>query len=155
MFINMNNLCSFIFKTMPQVLWLLVKVSKRSPLLIRISRQLNIPWKDLFQMDKNIKKKKKKNIFLWKHCVLTLFCESNVGESSSTKCVIQIRLCIKPGIQGRGTECWECGGCGECYSGEGSGEHSGECPETFRGISQNIPGNVAKQVTILLVVIFI
>ena len=44
---------------------------------------------------------------------------------------------------------------GMLYSREGSGEHSGECPETFRGISQNIPGNVAKQVTILLVVIFI
>ena len=51
---------------------------------------------------------------------------------------IAIRLCIKPGIQERGTE------CGECYTPGNVLKHSGEYPQTFRGMSQKIPGNVAK-----------
>ena len=40
---------------------------------MRTSKQLNIPRKDLFKKNKNIKKKKrKKSKFLEKHCVLTL-----------------------------------------------------------------------------------
>ena len=54
------------------------------------------------------------------------------------------RLCIKPGIQERGTECREPGEWGECYIPGNVAKHSVECPQTFRGMSSNIPGNVAK-----------
>ena len=76
-------------------------------------------------------------------------------------------LCIKPGIQERGTECGERGKWGGIlYSGECLqtfcemlpnilGEysqtvrenllkHSGECRQTFQGLSANIPGYVTK-----------
>ena len=57
------------------------------------------------------------------------------------------RLCIKPGIQERGTECGEraewCGGRGG-YIPLNVAKHSRECPETSRGMSPNIPGNVLK-----------
>ena len=48
-------------------------------------------------------------------------------------------LCIKPGIQERGTECGKRGEWRECYI-----PGSGECPQTFWGISPNIPGKIAK-----------
>ena len=51
---------------------------------------------------------------------------------------------IKPGIQERGTKCGEHGGWGQCYIPGNVAKHSGECPQTFRGMSSNIPGNVAK-----------
>ena len=57
-------------------------------------------------------------------------------------------LCIKPGIQERGTECGERGEWGECYIPENVAKHSGKCCKTFRRmspkLSSNIPGNVAK-----------
>ena len=60
-------------------------------------------------------------------------------------------LCIKPGIQERGTECGEPGKWGECYVPGNVLKHSGKCLQTFRGcpqtfqvLSSNIPGNVAK-----------
>ena len=64
-------------------------------------------------------------------------------------------LCIKSGIQERGTECGERGEYGECcltsnIPGNVSNipgnaiKHSGKRHEAFRGISPNIPGNVAK-----------
>ena len=54
------------------------------------------------------------------------------------------RLCIKPGIQERGAECGERGEWGECYISGNVAKHSGEYPQTFQGISSNIPGNVFK-----------
>ena len=48
-------------------------------------------------------------------------------------------LCIKPGIQERGTECGERGEWGECYI------PGNAAKQTFRGMSSNIPENVAKQ----------
>ena len=54
------------------------------------------------------------------------------------------RLCIKPGIQERGTECGERGEWGECYISGNVAKHSGEYLQTFRGMSSNIPGNIAK-----------
>ena len=57
---------------------------------------------------------------------------------------ISARLCIKPGIQERGTECGERGKWEECYIPGNVAKHSGECPQTFRRILSNIPGNVAK-----------
>ena len=77
-----------------------------------------------------------------------------------------IRLCIKQGIQERGTECgerWEWGDvifrgmspnipgnvakhsreCSQTFQGNVA-KHSGECSQTFRGMSPNILGNVAK-----------
>ena len=54
------------------------------------------------------------------------------------------RLCIKPGIQERGTECGERGKQGNCYILGNVTKHSGECRQTFRGMLQNIPENVAK-----------
>ena len=53
-------------------------------------------------------------------------------------------LCIKPGIQDRGTECGERGEWGECYIPGNAAKYSGECTQTFRGISSNIPGNIVK-----------
>ena len=54
-------------------------------------------------------------------------------------------LCIKkPGIQERETECGECGECGECYISGNVAKHSRKCPQTFRGMSPNIPGSVVK-----------
>ena len=49
---------------------------------------------------------------------------------------LQKWLCIKPGIQGRGTEC---GGWGECRQ-----TFLGMSSQTFRGTLLDIPGNVAK-----------
>ena len=46
------------------------------------------------------------------------------------------RLCIKPGIQARGTE------CGQCYISGNVVKRSGECSQIFRGMSPSIPGNV-------------
>ena len=71
---------------------------------------------------------------------------------------IKQRLCIKPGIQERGTECEECGEWGNVNFGEcgqtfqkmppnipgNVAKHSGKCCQTFQGISPNIPGNVIK-----------
>ena len=54
------------------------------------------------------------------------------------------RLCIKPVIQERGTECGEHREWGECYIPGNATKHSGVCCQTFRGMSSNIPGNVAK-----------
>ena len=53
-------------------------------------------------------------------------------------------LCIKPGIQERGTECEERGEWGECYILGNVTKRSGECHQTFQGMSSNIPGNVIK-----------
>ena len=58
---------------------------------------------------------------------------------------IERGLCIKPGIQERGTGCGERGECGERYIPENGNvaKQSGECRQIFRGMSSNIPGNVA------------
>ena len=61
---------------------------------------------------------------------------------------ISARLCIKPGIQERGTECGERGKWGEFYIPGNVSKHSVKCCQTFRGnilkqsegISLNIPG---------------
>ena len=53
-------------------------------------------------------------------------------------------LCIKTGIRERGKECGEREEWRECYIRGNVAKHSGECPQTFRGMSSNIPGNVAK-----------
>ena len=53
------------------------------------------------------------------------------------------RLCIKPGIQERGTECGNAGN-GEYYIPGNVAKHSGECPQTFRAMSPSIPENVLK-----------
>ena len=63
-------------------------------------------------------------------------------------------LCIKSGIQERGTECRERGEWKECYIPGNVGmslntpgnvaKRSGKCPQTFRGMSSNSPGNVAE-----------
>ena len=45
-----------------------------------------------------------------------------------------IWLCIKTGIQKRGTE------CGECYIPGNVVKYSRKCPRTFQRMSQNIPG---------------
>ena len=42
-------------------------------------------------------------------------------------------LCIKPGIQERGTDCGERGEWGECYIPGYVLKHSGECPIYFDG----------------------
>ena len=42
-------------------------------------------------------------------------------------------LCIKPGIQERGTDCGERGEWGECYIPGDVLKHSGECPIYFDG----------------------
>ena len=74
------------------------------------------------------------------------FCNQLSLENVSTK-----RLCIRPGIQERGTECGEREEQGQCYIpgnvAKHSGnvlKHSGECRQTFWGMSPNIPGNIAK-----------
>ena len=54
------------------------------------------------------------------------------------------RLCIKPGIQERVTECGKRGEQGECYIPENVAKYSGECLQTSWGMSLNIPGNVVK-----------
>ena len=54
------------------------------------------------------------------------------------------RLCIKPVIQERGTECGEHREWGECYIPGNATKHSGVCCQTFRGMSPNIPEYVAK-----------
>ena len=51
-------------------------------------------------------------------------------------------LCIKPGIQERGTDCGERGEWVECYIPGNVAKHSGECSQTFRGMLADIPGNV-------------
>ena len=65
-------------------------------------------------------------------------------EYSHLKLWSMCRLCIKPGIQERGTECGEPREWGECYILGNIAKHCGECPQTFWGMSSNIPGNVAK-----------
>ena len=50
-------------------------------------------------------------------------------------------LCIKTGMQERGTERGE---WGECYIPGSVAKHSGECPQAFRGMPSNIPENVLK-----------
>ena len=69
-----------------------------------------------------------------------------MSKLSVSKCIsiYLFRLCIKPGIQERGTECEERDEYGECYIPGNVAKHSGECPQTFRGMSSNIPRNVAK-----------
>ena len=59
------------------------------------------------------------------------------------------RLCIKPGIQERVTECGKRGEQGECYIPgcyipENVAKYSGECLQTSWGMSLNIPGNLVK-----------
>ena len=44
------------------------------------------------------------------------------------------RICIKPGIQERGTECRERGEWRECYIPENVAKYSGEYRQTFRGM---------------------
>ena len=58
------------------------------------------------------------------------------------------RLCTKLGIQERGTECGELGEWVECYIVGSVLKYSGECRETFRGMSPNIMGNFFKQILI-------
>ena len=53
-----------------------------------------------------------------------------------------LRLCIKPGIQKRGTECGNVGNGG--YIPGNVVKHSRECTRTFREMLPNIPGNVLK-----------
>ena len=66
------------------------------------------------------------------------------GMSPNIPGKVAIRLCIKPGIQERGTE------CRQLFRGMYSDilgnvtKHFGECLQIFRGISSNIPGNVIK-----------
>ena len=69
-----------------------------------------------------------------------------MSKLSVSKCIsiYLFRLCIKPGIQERGTECEERDEYGECYIPGNVAKHSGECPQTFRGMWPNIPGNVLK-----------
>ena len=64
---------------------------------------------------------------------------------------IKQRLCIKPGIQERGTECEECGEWGNViFRGirpnipGNAPKHSRECRQTFQEILPIIPGNVIK-----------
>ena len=56
----------------------------------------------------------------------------------------KFRLCIKPGIQERGTKCRKRGEWKECYISRNVGKQSGECPSKLLGMSSNIPGNIAK-----------
>ena len=69
------------------------------------------------------------------------------------KCILPVLtwLCIKPGIQERGTKCGERGEWGECCNPGISPnipgnvfKHYWECRQIFRGISSNIPANVLK-----------
>ena len=53
-------------------------------------------------------------------------------------------LCIKPGIQERGTECGKRGEWRECYLPGIAGKQSGKCPQKILRMSSNIPGNIAK-----------
>ena len=57
---------------------------------------------------------------------------------------MKVRLCIKPGILERGTECGERGEWGECYIPGNVLKHLGECCQIFREMSPNIPENIAK-----------
>ena len=54
------------------------------------------------------------------------------------------KLCIKPGIQERGAECGKRCEWVECYIPGNVLKHSGECPQTLRGMLLNISRNVAK-----------
>ena len=92
-------------------------------------------------------------------------------NNSNFSCLIRqydilTRLCIKTGIQERGAECGKrrkwggmlySGECRQTFRGMSSNipgmwpniprnvlKHSGECPQAFRGMSPNIPGNVVK-----------
>ena len=58
--------------------------------------------------------------------------------------VIFSGLCLKTGIQERGTKCEECGEWGECYILGNVAKHSGECCQMFWGMLPNIQGNVVK-----------
>ena len=53
-------------------------------------------------------------------------------------------LCVKPGMQERGTECGVREEWGECYIPGNVAKHSEECHQTFRGMPSNIPENVTK-----------
>ena len=53
-------------------------------------------------------------------------------------------LCIKTGIQERGTECRERGEWGKCYILGNVAKHSWDCPQTIQGMSWNIPENVLE-----------
>ena len=48
-------------------------------------------------------------------------------------------------MQERGRECGE---RGECHILGNVAKHYGECSQTLRGMSSNIPGNVAKEILI-------
>ena len=73
-----------------------------------------------------------KSYSLWFHkIVIILFINGNNLENR--KHVKRDWLCIKPGIQERGTE-W-----GECYIPGNVAKHSGEFPQTFRGMLPNVP----------------
>ena len=86
--------------------------------------------------------------------VLSLFYFFEIYLRIDKTCVIFLKLllifptrkwlCVKTGIQERGTECGERGEWGECYFPGNVTKHSGEYPQTFRGMSPNIPGNVLK-----------
>ena len=65
-------------------------------------------------------------------------------ESFVQLIAIFLGLCIKTGIQERGTECGEQGQLGECYIPGNVPKHFGECRQKFREMSPNIPGNVTK-----------
>ena len=79
---------------------------------------------------------RKYRLGIFRYYYLTIYCS-------------KLRLYIKPGIQERGTECGECGnggrgGGGWCYIPGNVAKHSGERPQTLRGMSPNILGNVLK-----------
>ena len=84
----------------------------------------------------------------WRNFLSTIFLPTKLcGLFLSDK------VCIKPGIQERGTE-WgergEWGGCPQTSRGMSSNipgivaKHSVECPQTFQGMLPNILENVAK-----------
>ena len=45
---------------------------------------------------------------------------------------------------GRGNGMWGTRGMGECYILGNVAKHSGDCPQTFRGVLPSILGNIAK-----------
>ena len=83
---------------------------------------------------------------------LVPFCSSKLLHFFKFSCLkpsnkrthIPLLLCIKPGIQERGTEYGECGELEECYIPGNVVKHSREYPQRFRGVSSNLSGNVGK-----------
>ena len=83
---------------------------------------------------------------------LVPFCSSKLLHFFKFSCLkpsnkrthIPLLLCIKPGIQERGTEYGECGELEKCYIPENVVKHSREYPQRFRGVSSNLSGNVGK-----------